>query len=202
MKGNSGTRSVDKTHTGRNRSALDSVTEAYIDAYNNFSNLTNEEFNKVRDAFNQKWNLYNEEYRKIEDEYESKYWKKHDLGYTQEQKDVMNEYARNSYRINEAAASSSPSAEMKEKIRVLDSCFRPAEKDIIVYKGWFRGDLENSKGYASTSVLPTFARRFASASGGIAAFRIPKGTPIIRISMREDEILLPRNFNIKKYRIK
>lgn len=195
-KGSGGTRGSRPS----NISSIDSTTKNFIDLYNNPDADENQFYDALKEFAN-KWKPYNEEYRKIEDEYESKYWKKNDLGYSSAQKDVMQEYANNSYLLNSGLENGILTAKQAEKVKILDSCFRPAEKDIVVYKGWIAGELRNSKGYCSTSVLPNFASNFSSRSGGLGAFLIPKGTPILRISMREDEILLPRNFNIKKHRV-
>lgn len=78
-------------------------------------------------------------------------------------------------------------------------------KDIIVYRGTRNKPTATNKGYTSTSRMATIAEHFSSGMYGskhMYAYRIPKGTHCLVIGGAEDEVLLPRNFNLSKYKLK
>ncbi len=92
--------------------------------------------------------------------------------------------------------------DIREKIAIIDSAFKPADKDYYLYRG-HRTGRDTNKGYTSLTSDPSKAADFAnySAGGTVSLLRIPKGTPIIKYGGTEKEILLPRGTNIKRFRI-
>lgn len=121
--------------------------------------------------------------------------------YTKEQKKAIRKYASGSYDLNTALDNGDLDFGMEEHIKVLDSAFFPIEKDTVVYKGWLKGEFTETKGYQSTSTNVLTAESFATRNGGIEAFLIPKGTPVIFGNELETEIILPRGFKMKSIRI-
>lgn len=132
--------------------------------------------------------------------YDSTYDKRYDK-YTDEQKKALHRYTSGSNELNKALEEGILSQKQKETVAEIDKMFRPLSKSVIVYKGWEAGDLRNTKSYASTSTSVMTANNFMFPKGGLAAFVLPKGTPVIYAGKLETEILLPRNFNLKKYRL-
>lgn len=88
-------------------------------------------------------------------------------------------------------------------IRAIDSAFKPADKDILVYR------MENtardgsvSNGYVSTSVQVEHTHTFSYKDNAkVRAYLIPKGTPVIQ-RMHDQEVILPRNTDMRKYRVR
>lgn len=77
------------------------------------------------------------------------------------------------------------------------------KKDVVVYRGT-RNAPKSNKGYASTSTRVTIGVKFSADKNGskhLYAYRIPKGTHALVLGGYEDEIVLPRNFDLSKYRI-
>lgn len=121
--------------------------------------------------------------------------------YTDEQKKMLHRYISGSGDLNKALEDGALTQRQKETVAVIDTMFKPLSKSLIVYKGWDAGELRNVKSYASTSTSVMTANNFMFVKGGIAAFVLPKGTPVIYAGKLETEILLPRNFKLSKYRV-
>lgn len=121
--------------------------------------------------------------------------------YTDEQKKAIRKYASGSYDLNTAIENSDLTDKQKEMIAVLDTAFKPLKEDVIVYKGWIKGEFQETAGYQSTTTYLPTARDFATNKGGILAFRIPKGTPVIFGNELENEIVLPRGFKMLTHKI-
>lgn len=78
------------------------------------------------------------------------------------------------------------------------------KRDVIVYRGTQNKPTDVSKGYSSTSRNLTTAEHFSSEMYGsrhLYAYKIPKGTHALVIGGAEDEIVLPRGFNLGKHRV-
>lgn len=78
------------------------------------------------------------------------------------------------------------------------------KRDVIVYRGTQNKPTDTSNGYSSTSRNVTTAEHFSSEMYGsrhLYAYKIPKGTHALVIGGAEDEIVLPRGFNLGKHRV-
>lgn len=127
----------------------------------------------------------------------------HTPNYTDEQEKAIRAYASGSHDLNSGLRTGDLTERQRHIKDVLDSAFIPSKKEIVVFRGWYNGkEYRTVKGFCSTSTDVRDAVFFAHLSGGLAAFRIPKGTPIIFGNKREKELILPRNFNLSKYRIR
>lgn len=110
----------------------------------------------------------------------------------------VNEKLRNGTALNK---------EEKQMVDIIDRVISRTKlkEDIVVYRGTQYKPSSVNKGYSSTSRNITTAEHFSSEMYGskhLYAYRIPKGTNALIIGGAEDEIVLPRNFNLGKYRIK
>ena len=97
------------------------------------------------------------------------------------------------------------SAEDKDAIAKIDKAMQKTKlkKDTVVFRGIDQEDSGTWKGYVSTSRAVYDADKFRNDTKHLHAYLIPKGTPVAYIyGAGEDEYLLPRGFNLKKYRIK
>lgn len=180
------------TYKVQGTSPLKKDVEEYIKAYNNPA-VTKDELKDLK-----KKALHTIDQDEIDDQFRDISSK---VEYTKEQKKAIRKYASGSYDLNTALDNGDLDFGMEEHIKVLDSAFFPIEKDTVVYKGWLKGEFTETKGYQSTSTNVLTAESFATRNGGIEAFLIPKGTPVIYGNELETEIILPRGFKMKSIRI-
>ena len=136
---------------------------------------------------------------------------------TEEQKQAISDYTRfaytpiNSYlRGDENLYHKKDEEKLKEKIKIIDSCFNGSlSKNIIAYRAMkfnenFKkpkeGDIIENKGYSSTSINPEYIHE---SLGRIIRLKVKKGTKALYIDENssnitgERELLFPRNMKIK-----
>ena len=97
------------------------------------------------------------------------------------------------------------SDEDKDAIAKIDKAMQKTKlkRDTVVFRGIDKEDSGKWKGYVSTARSIYDADKFRNDTKHLHAYLIPKGTPVAYIyGAGEDEYLLPRGFNLKKYRIK
>mgnify|MGYP000156905680 FL=1 len=109
--------------------------------------------------------------------------------------------------LNEALRAGKPlTAKQKEVQEQIDKIMSRTtlKKDIVVYRGTKDAPIDINPAYSSTTTRITIAEHFSSEMYGskhLYAYRIPKGTHILIIGGAEDEIVLPRGFNLGQYKI-
>ena len=127
--------------------------------------------------------------------------------YSDAEWDALKAYEGSHYdRINAAAsgtAVSTVSQSTKDAVKNLDSALkrRKLTKDIIVWRGSDRAESTSGR-FLSTTTKASIADKFRVGKN-MHAYRIPKGTNyIFTQGKNESEVILPRNFNLSKYKIK
>lgn len=136
---------------------------------------------------------------------------------TEEQKQAISDYTRfaytpiNSYlRGDEKLYYKEDEEKLKEKVKIIDSCFNGSlSKNIVAYRAMkfnenFKkpkeGDIIENKGYSSTSINPEYIHE---SLGRIVRLKVKKGTKALYIDENssnitgERELLFPRNMKIK-----
>ena len=109
--------------------------------------------------------------------------------------------------LNEALRAGKPlTAKQKEVQEQIDKIMSRTtlKKDIVVYRGTKDAPIDINPAYSSTTTRITIAEHFSSEMYGskhLYAYRIPKGTHCLIIGGAEDEIVLPRGFNLGQYKI-
>lgn len=109
--------------------------------------------------------------------------------------------------LNEALRAGKPlTAKQKEVQEQIDKIMSRTtlKKDIVVYRGTKDAPIDINPAYSSTTIRITIAEHFSSEMYGskhLYAYRIPKGTHCLIIGGAEDEIVLPRGFNLGQYKI-
>lgn len=109
--------------------------------------------------------------------------------------------------LNEALRAGKPlTAKQKEVQEQIDKIMSRTtlKKDIVVYRGTKDAPIDINPAYSSTTTRITIAEHFSSEMYGskhLYAYRIPKGTHYLIIGGAEDEIVLPRGFNLGQYKI-
>lgn len=109
--------------------------------------------------------------------------------------------------LNEALRAGKPlTAKQKEVQEQIDKIMSRTtlKKDIVVYRGTKDAPIDINPAYSSTTTRITIAKHFSSEMYGskhLYAYRIPKGTHCLIIGGAEDEIVLPRGFNLGQYKI-
>lgn len=109
--------------------------------------------------------------------------------------------------LNEALRTGKPlTAKQKEVQEQIDKIMSRTtlKKDIVVYRGTKDAPIDINPAYSSTTTRITIAEHFSSEMYGskhLYAYRIPKGTHCLIIGGAEDEIVLPRGFNLGQYKI-
>jgi hypothetical protein len=109
--------------------------------------------------------------------------------------------------LNEALRAGKPlTAKQKEVQEQIDKIMSRTtlKKDIVVYRGTKDTPIDINPAYSSTTTRITIAEHFSSEMYGskhLYAYRIPKGTHCLIIGGAEDEIVLPRGFNLGQYKI-
>ena len=126
-----------------------------------------------------------------------------------QEKDAVDNYRRWGFEeVNEKLRNGTAlNKEEMQMVNIIDRVISRTKlkDDIIVYRGTQYKPSAINKGYSSTSRNITTAEHFSSGMYGskhLYAYRIPKGTNVLIIGGAEDEIILPRNFNLGKYKIK
>lgn len=123
--------------------------------------------------------------------------------YRQKEEAALGKYTSSGYqKINGELRSGKLSASTEKTVDTIDKVMQKnvLKHDIIVYRGT-DGSFISDKAYISTSTSAYNAYGFAK-NGNIHAYRIPKGTHCAYIGGAENELLLPRGFNINKHKIK
>lgn len=109
--------------------------------------------------------------------------------------------------LNEALrAGKSLNAKQREVQEQIDKIMSRTtlKKDMVVYRGTQYAPTDINPAYSSTTTRITIAEHFSSEMYGskhLYAYRIPKGTHCLIIGGAEDEIVLPRGFNLGQYKI-
>lgn len=109
--------------------------------------------------------------------------------------------------LNEALRAGKPlTAKQKEVQEQIDKIMSRTtlKKDIVLYRGTKDAPIDINPAYSSTTTRITIAEHFSSEMYGskhLYAYRIPKGTHCLIIGGAEDEIVLPRGFNLGQYKI-
>lgn len=109
--------------------------------------------------------------------------------------------------LNEALRAGKPlNAKQREVQEQIDKIMSRTtlKKDIVVYRGTKDAPIDINPAYSSTTTRITIAEHFSSEMYGskhLYAYRIPKGTNCLIIGGAEDEIVLPRGFNLGQYKI-
>lgn len=77
------------------------------------------------------------------------------------------------------------------------------KKPVVVYRGTETAPTRGAdKAYQSVSLSAAEALYFAHGSKHLHAYRLPAGTKVLYVGGSEEEIILPRGFNLAKHRIK
>lgn len=141
---------------------------------------------------------------KVYEQYQEKAALKPTTLKTDEERAAIADYQRWGFEdLNENLRSGkSLTKEQSDMVRQIDKIMSRTKltKDTIVYRGGAPSRNMAEKGYSSTSTNPYQASRFTEGKT-LYAYRIPKGTSVLVIGGAEDEIVLPRGINLKKYRI-
>ena len=109
--------------------------------------------------------------------------------------------------LNEALRAGKPlNAKQREVQEQIDKIMSRTtlKKDIVVYRGTKDAPIDINPAYSSTTTRITIAEHFSSEMYGskhLYAYRIPKGTHCLVIGGAEDEIVLPRGFNLGQCKI-
>lgn len=109
--------------------------------------------------------------------------------------------------LNEALRAGKPlNAKQREVQEQIDKIMSRTtlKKAIVVYRGTKDAPIDINPAYSSTTTRITIAEHFSSEMYGskhLYAYRIPKGTHCLIIGGAEDEIVLPRGFNLGQYKI-
>lgn len=88
--------------------------------------------------------------------------------------------------------------------KIMDGMFdHTLTKPVVVYRGTEKKPKSGpDKAFQSTSLSAAKAEYFTHGSKHLHAYRLPAGTKIIYLGGSEEEIILPRGFNLSKYKIK
>lgn len=88
--------------------------------------------------------------------------------------------------------------------KILDGMFdHTLKKPVVVYRGTEKAPTRGADpAYQSTSLSAAKAEYFTGGSKHLHAYRLPAGTKVIYLGGSEEEIILPRGFNLAKHRIK
>lgn len=126
--------------------------------------------------------------------------------WTKSEENALSHYTSSGYiTVNEELRSGKMSAKTKKTVEAMDRVLSKniLKEDVIVYRGTSGKYSGKDAAYTSTSTSVTNASAFARGKDAtIRAYRIPKGTKAIWIGSGERELILPRNFDMEKYRIR
>lgn len=123
--------------------------------------------------------------------------------FTNKEETALGKYTSSGYlKINSELRSGKLSAETKSVVKTMDAVMKKnvLKHDVIVYRGT-DGSYSTDKAYISTSTSAYNSYNFAKGKN-LQAYRIPKGTHAIYVGGGENELILPRGFDLKKYKIK
>ena len=108
-------------------------------------------------------------------------------------------------KINDAARGAKKATEWdKQTIKSLDKAIgrRKLTKDIIVWRGSTAKESSSGR-FVSTTLKASVSEKFNGGTKHLHAFKIPKGTHYLYTEGKgEAEVILPRGFNLSKYKIK
>ena len=186
-KGNYGTRST----SWRDKQASVSLDERIVNLINGYNR-----FQKVSADIS----ITRQEARALSDKLET--------NYDNSASDVIEKFVDEESYVALAAALSNGTLndEQRRMVSVIDAQMKPIEKDVIVYRTTLKGNESGNKSYLSTSLNPRTSLSYRTRNGDkeseIHAYLIPKGTRALVINGQDQEVILPRGFNIKRYRIK
>ena len=127
--------------------------------------------------------------------------------YTDDEWDAIDAYGGNAFDwINEEAARpGSGDARTRKFVRDLDTAMkrRTLSKEIVVFRGSEQEETGNRGHFVSTTLSPKVADKFRDYGPNLHAYLIPKGTNYIYVTNKgEDEVLLPRGFDLRRHKIK
>lgn len=88
--------------------------------------------------------------------------------------------------------------------KTLDGMFDyTLRSSVVVYRGTETAPTRGAdKAYQSTSLSAAKASYFTHGSKHLHAYKLPAGTKVLYVGGSEEEIILPRGFNLAKHRIK
>ena len=88
--------------------------------------------------------------------------------------------------------------------KVLDGMFdHTLTSPVVVYRGTEKAPARGAdKAFQSTSLSAAKAQYFTHGSRHLHAYRLPAGTKVIYLGGSEEEIILPRGFNLAKHKIR
>lgn len=91
-----------------------------------------------------------------------------------------------------------------KRTEVLDGMFDyTLKKPLVVYRGTETAPARGAdKAFQSTSLSAAKAEYFTHGSKHLHAYKLPAGTRVIYLGGSEEEIILPRGFNLSRYKIK
>lgn len=124
--------------------------------------------------------------------------------YSDSEWSAMDAYTGSGYEsMNAHSIKGGGDAETKALVANIDKAIgrRTLTKDIIVWRG-SNGTESTSGRFKSTSLKASVADKFRTGKN-MHAYRIPKGTHYLYTERKgEAEVILPRGFNLSKYKIK
>ena len=124
--------------------------------------------------------------------------------YSDSEWDALDAYTGSGFeRMNAHAVHGGGDAETKALVANMDKAIarRKLTKDIVVWRGSDKTESVSGR-YVSTSISAKIANKFRTGKN-MHAYRIPKGTHYLYTERKgEAEVILPRGFNLSKYKIK
>ena len=126
--------------------------------------------------------------------------------YSDSEWEALKAYEGGSFeKINDAARGAKKASDWDKKtIHDLDKAIgrRKLTKDIIVWRGSTAKESSSGR-FVSTTLKASVAEKFNGGTKHLHAFKIPKGTHYLYTEGKgEAEVILPRGFNLSKYKIK
>ena len=125
--------------------------------------------------------------------------------YSEEQLKSLAYYHSSFYSdINDTLRGKANYASAMQHVKVLDKMFDyTLKKPLVVYRGTDKAPTRGAdKAYQSTSLSAIKAHHFTYESRHLHAYRLPAGTKVLYVGGSEEEIILPRGFNLAQYKIK
>lgn len=119
------------------------------------------------------------------------------------EQNALDTYASSQYiKINAELRSGKISKKYEGTIAIIDKVMaeNKLKHDMVLYRAVDPSAItKEDLAYKSTSVSPLTANNFKRGSAELFRFKIPKGTNYAYIGGGEMEVLLPRDFQMKKY---
>lgn len=125
------------------------------------------------------------------------------MNFTSKEEAALSKYTSSGYlKINGELRSGKLSAETRSTVKTIDSIMKKnvLKHDVIVFRGT-DGSYTTDKAYQSTSTSAWSSYTFTKGNN-LHAYRIPKGTNAVYVGGGENELILPRGFDLNKYKIK